>query len=247
MIALLKVVLVPLSIGIVSLAGKRWGPTVAGSWAGMPVVLGPILLLLWLEHGAAFGRVAAVHSLSAVFPVVSFTVAYARLSHRLTWPGTLLSAYGIWLMSTALTLAAPMTLALAGALAVASVLAGHLLLPHPSAAPPPTKLPRVELLLRMSAGAALTLLVTSLAGSAGTRLSGTFALFPILTTVLAVFTHRSGGSEAVISLLRGLATGLYSLIAFCVVLILLPTDNSAVAFVLSSAVAVIVQTVARAK
>jgi hypothetical protein len=62
----LKLLLIPSFIGLVSLAGRLWGPTVAGWLAGLPVVAGPILFLLWLEQGAEFARSATVYSLAAV-------------------------------------------------------------------------------------------------------------------------------------------------------------------------------------
>jgi uncharacterized membrane protein (GlpM family) len=92
----LKLLLVPIFIGLVSLAGKRWGPTIAGWLAGFPVVTGPILLLLWLEQGAKFARGAAVYSLAAVVPGMVFAVVYAWASRRWRWPLTAALAYGAW-------------------------------------------------------------------------------------------------------------------------------------------------------
>jgi hypothetical protein len=67
----LKLFLVPACLLAISLAGRRWGPGVAGWLAGMPVVVGPILLFLALDHGVAFTARAANASLSACSTLVT--------------------------------------------------------------------------------------------------------------------------------------------------------------------------------
>jgi len=70
------------------------------------------------------------------------------------------------------------------------------------------------------------------------------ALFPVLSAILAAFTHRTGGADAVITLLAALARGLASLAGFCFALPLLLTQVSiGAAFLLSVAVALLIQTV----
>lgn len=79
----LKLLLVPAFLLLISLAGRRWGPAVAGWLAGLPVLTGPILFLLTLEHGPRFAAAAATVSLSAVAAAVVFILTYARVcAHR---------------------------------------------------------------------------------------------------------------------------------------------------------------------
>ena len=56
---LLKLLLVPLLLAAVTLAGRRWGQSVAGWLGSFPIVAGPILLILSIENGAGFGARAA--------------------------------------------------------------------------------------------------------------------------------------------------------------------------------------------
>lgn len=47
----LKLALVPAFLAALTMAGRMWGPSVAGWLAGLPVVAGPIVLLLALARG----------------------------------------------------------------------------------------------------------------------------------------------------------------------------------------------------
>jgi hypothetical protein len=69
---LARLLLVPLLVVLLTLAGRRWGPAVAGWLTGFPIVAGPILLLIALEQGPAFASHAALWSLSVVLANVCF-------------------------------------------------------------------------------------------------------------------------------------------------------------------------------
>ena len=59
----LKLTLAPGLVAATTVAGRRWGPRVAGWLGGLPVVVGPILLALALERGDGFAAEAAEGSL----------------------------------------------------------------------------------------------------------------------------------------------------------------------------------------
>jgi hypothetical protein len=73
-ILLLKLFLVPTLVYAVTMAGRRWGPWVAGWFSAFPIVSGPILLAITLEQGAHFGAIL----------VLLVTFAAARLGPRLS-------------------------------------------------------------------------------------------------------------------------------------------------------------------
>jgi uncharacterized membrane protein (GlpM family) len=237
----LKLLLVPTFIGLVSLAGKRWGPTIAGWLAGLPVVAGPILYLLWLEQGAKFARDAAVYSLAAVAPGMVFAVVYAWASRRWRWPLTAAFAYGAWSLAAVTLLLLRIGILSATLLAVGALIIAPRAFPHQTSTPVTTRPPKFDLELRVLAGVALTLLVTSIANIGGTRVSGILSLFPVISGVLAVFIHRGGGSDAAIAALRGLARGFWSLAAFCATLAIEPAASTGIAFGAATAVAIGIQ------
>lgn len=95
---------------------------------------------------------------------------------------------------------------------------------------------------RALAALGLVLTLTALSGALGAHLSGLLAPFPIITSVLAVFTHAHGGFAQVAVLLRNFLFGFFGFAAFCFVLaIALPGLSTAAAFGLAVAAALAVQ------
>jgi hypothetical protein len=244
---ILKLTLVPFFLALVSLAGKRYGPHVAGWLAGLPVVVGPILFLLALESGPQFAGAAAVFTLASVVTVITFGVAYSWAARKYTWMVSLAAALVAWLISAAVVAAVPFSLAGAALAALGVLLVAPRLYPALTSTLKPAALPHWELALRMACGAALTLAVTAAAMTLGPTWSGIAALAPVLTPVIAVFMHRAGGTQTggphAIAMLTSLARGLYALAAFCAaVASLLPTQGVAVAFGVATGLALAVQT-----
>ena len=61
----IKLILTPLAITAIALAGRRWGPAVGGWIAGLPLTSGPVSLYLALEQGRTFAATAAVNPLAS--------------------------------------------------------------------------------------------------------------------------------------------------------------------------------------
>lgn len=215
MLLLLKLFLVPVFLLLLSLACKHFGPSIAGWLAGLPVVAGPILVVLTLENGSAFAASAATASTAAVFASVSFSLAYAHVSRRAAWPKALAAALLAWASAAAVLALLPREPLLSLAIAVCTLLVAPAAFPSPEPDVRARSLSQSELVLRMAAGAALTVAVSGLAAAVGSTWSGLLAVFPVLGIVLAVFSHRTGGAAHASALLRSMATGLYSFTAFC--------------------------------
>jgi hypothetical protein len=238
----LKLFLVPAFLLLISLAGRRWGPAVAGWLAGLPVLTGPILFLLALEHGADFAAAAATVSLSAVFGAVVFILTYARACARRSPALSLFSSLASWCCAALLLSFVPPDIFVSLGIALLALLVAPSLFPRISAPILTAALPKRELPLRMLAGAAVTLAVTTLAAAIGPSWSGMFAVFPVITLVLSVFSHRTSGPAFAATLLRAMIWGLYSLASFCLALaVLLPQQGVTVSFPAAIAVALAVQ------
>jgi len=229
------------------MAGRRWGPGVAGWLAGFPSLTGPILLFLALERGTEFTAHAAVGSLASVFCAVSFGITYAWACRRLHWFWSWLCALASWTAAGVLLNQLPLSSLGALAAALLTLLAAPRLFPRAQAQWGGHALPAQELLLRMGAGAAMVLTVTAVAQAVGPAWTGLIAAFPVMSSVLATFSQRANGPGFVVALLRSMIGGFYSFIVYCLsVALLLERLGIAATFVVAITAAVAVQGAARA-
>lgn len=245
-IVLLKLTLVPLLIGAITLAGRRWGPTVAGWLTGLPVVAGPIMFFIVLEQGPLFAEQAIVGMLLGVVAVFVCNVTYAWCATRLSWRGSVACSLSAYFIAVALLNALSVSLNVTAAIVFACLFFAQRFFPRAQARSVKVASARGEIVIRMIAGAVLVVTVTYFAATFGAHLSGLFATFPVISTVLAVFSHRQSGHEFAIRLLRGIVLGWYAFLAFCVVLgWTLPAFGLAMAFFAATASAALAQVLSR--
>ena len=239
-----KILLAPLCVVAVSLAGRRWGVAVAGLLGGLPVVAGPILLVETLLHGRGFGADAAAGTLLGLAALTAFVVVYGRVAASAGPVPTVLCGWTAFLLGVAVLSLVQPPAALSLVFVCACFALGLRLLPLPPSFPPAAAAPPWwDLPARALAALGLVLTLTAVSGALGPHLSGLLAPFPIITSVLAVFTHAHGGVAQVGVLLRNFLVGFYGFAAFCFTLALaLPALASGVAFGLATAVALAVQT-----
>lgn len=95
----LKLLLAPLLVVACSLAGPRWGPRVAGFLVVLPVVAGPILLILYLDHGSRFAAQAARAATLGIVPLALFVLVFGHLSRRHGWLLTLVVSWVVVLLA----------------------------------------------------------------------------------------------------------------------------------------------------
>jgi len=249
-VLILKLCLVPFLIYLVTLIGRRWGPNAAGWFSALPIVAGPILLTMALEQGRGFVATAAANTLLAVIAVLVFCLAYAWAACRFAVAGSILAALAAYAVAVAALQLVALPL-LPGFVLVVCLLALA-----------PRLFPRMEtveagmagrngrapndLPLRMLAGALLSFTVTCAAAALGPRLSGVFAMFPVMGTILVGFSHYGSGPAYAVNILRGMVRGYYAFATFCLVLSLALRDGSvALAFGLAAGCALVVQVLSK--
>lgn len=246
-ILLLKLFLAPLLVVASTLAGRRWGPGVAGILVGQPVVAGPILFITYLQNGAGFASDAAGSSLLGLVSLAAFAVVFARAARRSGWLGTLAAGWAVVLIVDAGLSAARLIAPVALAVTLAATVAAMMLMPatgperrgEPAVTSPPWDLPG-----RAVATGILVLTVTTASSALGPHWTGLLAPFPTAISVVAAFTHAQRGAVEVARTLAGAVMSLISFSAFCLsVAVLLPSVGG-VAFVLAAAVTVAVQLLA---
>ena len=238
----LKLALVPGFLAALTMAGRVWGPSVAGWLAGLPVVAGPIVLLLALERGTAFAAQASAASIAAIAASEAFNFAYAWTCRFARWPVALGAGLVAWALVAVLLTHLPVSLAWSLAAACVAVAVSQAGLPRVEGTVRAARVGVIDLALRMLAGALLTLAVTTLSASMGAAWSGMLSVFPLLGIVLAVSAQRAHGASFVALLMRGMVIGRASFAAFfSVVALTLPTLGVLPAFACGAVLSVLVQ------
>jgi hypothetical protein len=239
----LKLLLVPSLIVAITLAGKRWGAGIAGCLAGFPVVTGPILFFLALEQGAPFARKAAIAATVAVLGNIAFGIAYSWVAQKRAWLASFAVALVVYFCVVAILNIFSLPAWQAAVMAIMGLLIAAKLYPRDLAGEGAVVLPKSDLPYRVVAALALVFSVTFFSAELGANLAGLFAVFPVMASVLAVFSHRNIGQRFAVRLLRGMVRGFYSFIAFCFILAsVLGTQSIVVTFLLALAAAIVVQT-----
>jgi len=238
-----KILLSPLCVVAISWAGRRWGVAVAGVLGGLPVVAGPILLVETLLHGRGFGADAAAGTLLGLAALTAFVVVYGRVAAMAGPVPSVLRGWTAFLICVAvLSLIQPPPVLSLVFVTACFALGLRLLPPAPTLPAAAATPPWWDLPARALAALGLVLALTALSGALGPHLSGLLAPFPIITSVLAVFTHAHGGFAQVGVVLRNFLVGFYGFAAFCFVLaVALPALTNAAAFGLATASALAVQ------
>ena len=216
-VLLFKLIVTPVFIGSVTLAGRRWGPVVSGLLMGLPLTSGPISVFLMLQYGPAFAARAAVGNLAGQASVCVFCLTYGLAARRWAWTRCVPAGLLAFIAATALLDCFSWTLATAAGLLVAAIVVAHRLLPRDAIVAARTGRPRWDLPARMLVATAFVLALTTLARSLGPQLSGLIAPFPVFGVVLAAFTHFRQGPAAAAGLLRGNVAGGLAFVAFFLV------------------------------
>lgn len=217
MLLCLKLLLVPALIVSASLAGRRWGPLMAGLVASFPLVAGPALLFFAIEQGDAFAAEASRGALVALVAVAGSGLTYAWASLRTPWWISLPASWASFVPITLALHGRAVTAPWALAAAIASFVLAGALLPSPRGLRSPAGPSAWDLPLRTVSAMVVVLTVTGLARRLGPDLSGAFTPFPVALGVLLAFTHAQQGSAGAIRFMRGFLPGMWSFAVFCFV------------------------------
>jgi hypothetical protein len=245
---LVKLTLAPLLVVASSLAARRWGPRFAGLLVALPIVAGPVLLIVDLEQGAHFAARAASAALLGLVAFAAFAVVFANVSRVGRWAPALLAGWGSF-VALALALSR-LELAAAGAFVVAllafAIAAALMPRDREATARRRQTLPPWDLPARALATVALVVALTGAARGLGPTLTGVLTPFPVAMSVLAAFVLAQDGPRGAHSLLRGFLRGAAGFACFfLVVAVLVIPAGTALAFVSALAAAVAAQLLAR--
>jgi hypothetical protein len=214
MLLALKLVLTPFLILTLTLTGRRWGQTISGWMAGLPLNSGPISFLFALEYGPNFAAQAAVGSMGGMAALAVYALAYSLIALRAPWYISAPLAVLVYFVGVVLLNVAAVPLVPTLVMAVAALAASLWLAPRPPLAVPPVTLSRWDLPARIIVATLFVLGITALGEG------GLASTFPIFATVLSSFAQRQQGPYAAIQWLRGILIGMYATVAFYLVIAL---------------------------
>ena len=212
-----KLTAAPVLVALMSLAARRWGPTIGGLIMGLPWMTGPVLFVLALEKGEAWASRAVIGVLLAVVAIAAYVVMYTYVARRFSWPFAIAGAAAAFAVATLLLRGVELPPAQAGAVAMLSLAIGFAVAARPVGEGVPGPLPWWDIPARMAATALLVLGIAITAEIAGPGLAGIVASFPVIATVVGAFTHHRYGAAAVTRLFRGLLLSLSGFVVFFLV------------------------------
>jgi uncharacterized integral membrane protein len=215
---LIKLVLTPLLMLIVSWAARRWGPGIGGLLVGLPLASGPISIYLCAEQGANFAASAAGHSILSLTPVALFSVVYAVVAQRLSMPACLLSGFGVFLLVLYFLQSLALSLWQAWIIGVLVISIGLIVVPNKLPVKFQIRYPRWDLPARILCAIAMVFLITLSASVLGPRWSGLLSPIPIIAWPLCAFVHGQQGSEEARLVLRGILEGAFGVMIFYTVI-----------------------------
>jgi hypothetical protein len=241
---LLKLFLAPLLVVASTLAGRKWGPGIAGILVGQPVVAGPILFITYLQHGRGFASAAATSSLLGVASLAVFALVFSRAARRFGWLATLATGWAAVLAVDAALSVVHVTALPAFVFTLAAIAVAMIVMPRANTerrGAQALSAPSWDLPGRAVATGLLVLTVTTASSALGPHWTGLLAPFPIAISVVAAFVHAQHGHLETARTLMGALLGLVSLAAFCLSVAVLVRPIGGTAFLVGVAVAVAAQ------
>src|SRR5947199_5895149 len=91
----MKIALAPALVVAATLGARRWGDRIGGIVIAIPIVAGPVLLVLAVDHGRAFVERAATGALLGIVAVCGFCLTFDRAT-ALGVVGAVLASWSIY-------------------------------------------------------------------------------------------------------------------------------------------------------
>lgn len=216
---LLKLALAPGLVATATQVARHLGHRSGGLVGGLPVVAGPIVFIYAVEHGDAFAADASAAAVLGLISLVLFCLAYAACARSVGYVVALAAGWGAFGAATVVLSFVDPPLGVSVALTAIAIATGAWLLRRAAGTDPVAPAPTGDLLVwRLLITAALVLALTAAAKDLSAHLAGLLAPLPIITSVLAGFTHARAGADAAIELLSGLVPALVCFLVFLAVL-----------------------------
>jgi hypothetical protein len=244
----IKLIMMPIVIGGVTLASKKWGNLVGGMIASLPWIAGPVILFFTIEQGVDFTISSIKGVMIGIIGVLAFCFVYIYSAIKFSWYVSLILAYLGFLITTLLLNAVEsfMNLNVWYITSIILSLIGIMIFPKLEKHSGLNQTLKYDIYLRMIIITVFVTLITYLAKILGPTWSGILTPFPIITAILAAFTHYTQGAYGTSIILRGMLTGFIGFATFLFLqALLLPIYTIPVSFAIGFLVNIVLNLLMR--
>lgn len=217
-IFLLKLVVTPTLMFLVSRIARRWGGMLGGLVSGLPITSGPIVVFIGVEQGSAFAAQTAVGALSGLAAVLFTYFFYLHASRRLAIaPACVASLLFFALCSWCfLQIGSPLVALVAGLAAVVAVV--RFPRPPEASAGRAVQPSRWDIPVRMVTATSMLLIITASAHILGPHVAGILSPIPVIAWPLTVFTHAQVGRREMVTVAKANAVSAVGVMAFYLII-----------------------------
>lgn len=245
----LKILLMPLIIALVTLASRRWGNVVGGVIAGMPWVGGAVLLFIAIEQGESFAWNSLRGVMVGLISWLGFCVSYMIAGQRFKAFASMIISMLVFLCIGALLMNVTNVFSPIVWFVILLLMISIVLKFFPKVKDTHKQVGRpikFEIPMRMFMITAFVLALTYSANLLGPTWSGILTPFPVITAVLAVFTHYGQGMQQVRLTFMGMFTGVFGFSTFLISLVyLLPAYGIGISFAVALLINVVAALIAK--
>ena len=180
--------------------GARWG----GISMAVPFILVPILLVIYLQHGTEFLYDSIVGSYAGQIALLFFIATYTRMAPRFNWPICIAASTSVFLVGVAVLnpILKDLWVGIALWLIVWTISLKRFVPYDRNAKLPPA--PKWDIWLRVASALFLIFTITQFSENLGPQLSGAFATYPVMTSIMSTFNHYRFGPNSSTALMHGL-------------------------------------------
>ena len=199
-----KLLVAPLFIIFTYLIQKKYGARWGGIFMAVPFIVVPILIVVYIQQGSDFLYGSIVGTYAGQIGLLFFIATYTRMARRFNWPICILSSTSAFLICVAVM--SPIIKELWVGVLIWLILWSISMkcfvdYDRDTKLPPA---PKWDLWLRVASALFLIFTITQFAENLGPQLSGAFAMYPVMTSIMSTFNHYRFGPNASTAMMHGL-------------------------------------------
>lgn len=205
-----KVGLTALVVIAVTVAAERGGALAGAFLATLPIVPGPVFVLLALDHDAHFIANGATFALAANCMSASFGACYVVLAQRRSLAASVTVAALLWIAGASVIAQQSFT-PLGAALLTFPILITcfFVVRPYREAKMPRVPLRPADFVVRGLLAAAITAVILVVGETIGSSWAGALSVFPVMFGSIAMFLHPRLGGHAAASVIANANIGMF--------------------------------------